>query len=281
MTGFRGGRVDPQVYRQHAKRLLDGGVDFVFAMGSTGLGPTLSFEERKVCVDALAEFGDRAICQVGSLNLDESVELAELAKARGFRYISVLPPYYFPRLRDETMVRYFAKVSSVHPTILYNFPLATGYDISPAIVREANEKGGDIVGVKDTVTDVSHMLNFKWELGSEFLVFCGPDPLVLPALNSGLDGAVAGSGNYIPNIFGALFREAATEKGLRLQKTMTQAAKVAQKFGQWSANHSLVRLVKGYDPGGPRPPIYPLSAEEERELGSEIRTVLPDGDSPG
>ena len=265
----------------HAKRLLDSGVDYLLAMGTTGLGPALSFDERRLCIESLADLGDRVICQVGSLNLDESLRLAELAKARGFRYICTLPPYYFPRLRDESMVKYFSKISSVHPTILYNFPLTTGYDVSPAVVKAANEQGGDVVGVKDTVNDVSHMLSFKWELGQDFLVFCGPDPLVLPALNSGLDGAVAGSGNYIPDILGALFKEAGTQKGLELQRRVTQAAKLAQKYGQWSANHSLVRLVKGYDAGDPRPPIFPLSPEEEKELGAEARKVLPDGDSPG
>lgn len=281
VTGFKEGRLDAGTYARHAERLLDAGVDYVFAMGSTGLGPSLSFEERKACVGALAKLEDRVIHQVGSLDLEESIELAGLAKRGGARYISALPPYYFPRLGEDSMVKYFTKISSIHPTILYNFPLATGYDISPAVVKAVNGKGGEIVGVKDTVTDVAHMLSFKWELGPDFMVFSGPDQVILPALNSGTDGAVAGSGNYIPETLGALFRESATEKGLSLQKTVAQAARLAQKHGQWSANYSLVRLVKGYDAGEPRPPIFPLSPEEEAELGSEIREVLPEGDSPG
>ncbi|MDG6956721.1 MAG: dihydrodipicolinate synthase family protein [Nitrososphaerota archaeon] len=280
VTGFKGGKIDPLLLEGHAKRLLDSGVDYLFAMGSTGLGPALSFDERRLCLETLAKFQDRLICQVGSLNLDESVRLAELAKARGAKYISALPPYYFPRVPEDQMVRYFTKISAVHPTLLYNFPLTTGYDVSPSVVKAVNAGGGDIVGVKDTVADVPHMMAFKRELGSDFLVFSGPDAVILPALGSGIDGAVAGSGNYIPRIFAALLQEYQTEKGERLQRSVTSVAKLAQKYGQWSANYSLVRLVKGYDPGDPRPPIFPLSPEDEAKMGSELKEILPGGDSP-
>ena len=279
VTSFRDGQIDAKLLESHAKHLLESGVDYLFVMGSTGLGPTLSLEERIVCINTLANYSEKAICQVGSLNLDDSLRIAEYAKEKRFKYLGALPPYYFPRLPENLLVKYFARISSIHPTILYNFPLTTGYDISPQTVKSVNEKGGKIVGVKDTVTDVSHMLSYKWELGKDFLVFCGPDLLILPALNSGLDGAVAGSGNYIPNIIGKLFQEAGTERGFQLQRLVASVSKLAQKYGQWSANYSLIRLLKNYDAGSPRAPLFPLSAEEEKSLGQEVAKLLPNGDS--
>jgi len=280
VTSFREGHIDTKLLEGHAKHLLDSGIDYLFLMGSTGLGPALSFDERRTCIDALAKYSERIICQVGSLNFDDSLRLAEYAKAKRFEYLGALPPYYFPRLPESLMVKYFSKLSSIHPTILYNFPLTTGYDISPQTIKLVNESGGKIVGIKDTVTDVSHMLLYKWELGKDFLVFCGPDSLILPALNSGLDGAVPGTGNYIPNVIGRLFQDANTEKGMQLQRLVTLVSKLAQKYGQWSANYSLIRLLKNYDAGSPRAPIFPLSAEEEKNLGLDVAKLLPNGDSP-
>ncbi len=279
VTSFKGSKIDAHLLEEHARHLLDHGIDYLFILGSTGLGTPLSFDEKKLCIEALTKYSDRIICQVGSLNLDDTLRLAEDAKAKGFKYLAALPPYYFPRLPESLMVKYFTKVSSIHPTILYNFPLTTGYDISPQTVKTVNANGGNIVGVKDTVTDVSHMSAFKWELGSEFLVFCGPDSAILAALNSGMDGAVPGTGNYIPNIIGRLFQESSTEKGMQLQRLVTLVSKLAQKYGQLSANYSLIRLLKNYDAGSPRAPIFPLLADEEKSLGMDVAKLLPNGDS--
>ncbi len=37
--------------------------------------------------------------------------------------------------------------------MVYYFPLTTNYDITPSLVKKINASGGNIVGIKDTVTD--------------------------------------------------------------------------------------------------------------------------------
>ena len=127
------------------------------------------------------------------------MKLAEHAKHLQLHAIASYPPYFFPRMQDDWVVKYFLTLSKNYPLIAYNYPLATGYEISPGIIKRVNQGGGNVIGVKDTLPELAHMLSFKYRLGNDFLVYSGPDTIITSAVRSGLDGSVAGSANYVPN----------------------------------------------------------------------------------
>ncbi len=279
VTPFENGRLSVNKMRRHSDYLLKKGIDLVFLNGSTGLGPSLNLNERLQILDAFQDIPDKVIVQVGGLNLEESITLAKEASKMNVHAIASLPPYYYPRLPENWLIRYFKAISDVYPTYLYNFPLTTGYDITASLVKKIIKAGANVIGIKDTVQDINHMLEIKWNAGSDFKVFCGPDTLILPALRSGLDGAVGGSGNYIPGILRTLVDHYNDETGIRAQKLVQQITNVVKNFGQWSANYSMVEILHSYSAGEPRPPIFPLGEEEKQSLSQEVKRVLPDGDT--
>ena len=148
----------------------------------------------------LQGFAPKLILQAGSLDLAESVKLAEHAKDLHLHAIAAYPPYFFPRMQDDWVMKYYVTLSKIYPLIAYNYPLATGYDITPGIIKRINQGGGNVIGVKDTLPELAHMLSFKYQLGNDFLVYSGPDTVVTSAVRSGLDGSVAGSANYVPEL---------------------------------------------------------------------------------
>jgi len=255
---------------------MEDGMDYVFLAGTTGLGPSLSSDEKVQMLDGLREFAPKLLLQVGSLDLEESVKLAERAKNSNIHAMVSYPPYFYPRMVDEWVVKYFVALSKVHPVIAYNYPLATGYDITPAILKKVRQAGGNVIGIKDTVPDLAHMLSFKYELGNDFIVYSGPDTVVTSAVRSGIDGCVAGSANYVPELLTkATDLQAKLSDAIAAQKTVTALAGLAKKYGQWAANYVLIKAIRGYDVGGPRPPIYPLEQAEEEKLSAEAREVYP------
>jgi 2-dehydro-3-deoxy-phosphogluconate/2-dehydro-3-deoxy-6-phosphogalactonate aldolase len=270
VTPFVGGRVSTQKLERHARVLLSNRVDVIWLCGSTGLGPSLSADERQAMVQALSFAADRLILQVGSLNLAESLELAALAKRLGVRFISAYPPFYYPRIPEAWVVRYYTQLSRVHPLIVYNYPAATGFDVTPSIIKQVIKAGGDVQGIKDTVNDISHMLTYKMELGEEFVVYSGAGTNMLAAVRMDLDGVLSGIVNYAPELVAKLVDNAASRLGFEAQLEANALSSLAKKYGQWSANYSLVRLIKGYDVGEPRPPVYPLTQREERQLAREL-----------
>ncbi len=279
VTPFENGRLSVEKLRLHSDYLLKKGVDFIFLNGSTGLGPSMNLEERLQVLHAFQDIPEKVIVQVGGLNLDESLTLAREASKFKVHAIASLPPYYYPRLPENWLIRYFKAISEVYPTYLYNFPLTTGYDINAAMVRKILSSGANVIGIKDTVPDINHMLEIKWNTGPEFKVFCGPDPLIMSALRSGLDGAVGGSGNYIPGILRTLVDHYNDEVGMKAQRLVQEVTNVVKKYGQWSANYSMVEILHSYSAGEPRPPIFPLGDEEKKSLSQEVKKVLPKGDS--
>jgi 2-dehydro-3-deoxy-phosphogluconate/2-dehydro-3-deoxy-6-phosphogalactonate aldolase len=251
---------------------MEDGVDYVFLAGTTGLGPSLSSDEKVLMLDGLREFSTKLLLQVGSLDLEESLKLAERAKDSNIHAMVSYPPYFYPRMSDEWVVKYFVALSKVHPVIAYNYPLATGYDITPAIVKKVLQNGGNIIGIKDTIPDLAHMLSFKYELGNDFIVYSGPDTVVTSAVRSGIDGCVAGSANYVPELLTkATDLQAKLSDAIAAQKTIAALAGLAKKYGQWAANYVLVKAIRSYDVGEPRPPIYRLGQIEQEKLTAEVR----------
>jgi 2-dehydro-3-deoxy-phosphogluconate/2-dehydro-3-deoxy-6-phosphogalactonate aldolase len=274
VTPFDGNKLNTVHLKHHVEELFADGIDYVLVCGTTGLGTSLSFQERVEALESLRDYAERIIFHVGTLNLYESIELAKKGKDLGVRFLASLPPYYFPRIRDEWVVRHLVEISNIHPTILYNFPLAAGYDATSAIAKQIVEKGGNLVGVKDTVTDIAHMLAYKFDLGKDFLVYTGPESVVLSAARSGLNGSVAGAGNYATELFVKLLREAESENALEMQRLLTELAGIPRKYGQWAANYALAKIIRGYEVGDPRPPFFPLSAEERSKMEKDVKTLL-------
>jgi len=278
VTAFEKGTVSTSKMRKHADYILKKGVDYIFLNGSTGLGPSISYNERISILHAFEDISDKIIVQVGSLNLDETLSLAQEAARMKVHAIASLSPYFYPRIPEEWLLRYFKTISEIYPTLIYNFPLTTGYDLTASFVEKALSAGSDIIGIKDTVQDITHMLQIKWATDEEFKVYCGPDPMAMSALRSGMDGVVGGSGNYVPVILRTLVNHFNDKIGEKAQKLVQSIASVARKYGQWSANYTLVEIIHSYSPGEPRPPIYPLDEVTKKSMSEDVNKVLPGGD---
>ncbi len=274
ITPFRDDNsIDLKKLRGHANFLLSNGVDSLLLAGTTGLGPSLSFKEKLEIMKEFSDIPEKVILQVTSLDLEESKMLAKKAKEFNIKSIAALPPYYYPRMPDEWYTKYYTEISSIYPTIAYNFPLTTGYNISPNIIKTVNKSKGNIIGIKETLPDINHMLNFKWEFSKSFRVYSGPDTLILPAIRSGLDGAVAGTGNYAPELVASIMNDD-FEQAFQSQKFLGKLAALSQKYGQWSANYNMVKHLLKYDVGKPRLPIYPLSEDQNSLLSRELEILI-------
>ncbi|KAA8923510.1 dihydrodipicolinate synthase family protein [Thermoplasma sp.] len=272
LTPFKGKEIDGDKFKDHCRRLLEDGIDMIFIAGTNGMGPTLSFQERKKLAEYCSDIPDRVIFQVGSLNLEESIELAKIARAMGFYAAAAIPPYYFGGIPEEWIVRYYTEISGIMDTFIYNYPKFTGYDVNADIAKKIRKRGGNIVGVKDTVNDIDHMLRYKYVL-DDFLVFSGPSNYVLYAALNGLDGAVAAAGNYATEMFVQILDDTA-RYGRTNQIIIDEIIDAASRYGQWASNYSLVRILRGYDAGDPRPPFYALDLESEEKLRTEINAIL-------
>ncbi|BBD73167.1 2-dehydro-3-deoxy-phosphogluconate aldolase [Sulfodiicoccus acidiphilus] len=265
------GKVDLEKLKEHVTHLVRKGVDVIFLNGTTGMGPALSPEEKLAVLKSVYDVTNRVIFQVGGLNLYDVVKLARESKDFDIVGVASYPPYYFPRMREDWVLRYFRDLcaASPHPVYLYNYPLATGFDVSPALAKEI----GCLKGVKDTTQDLAHPLSLKRVL-PDLKVYTGADTLVLPSMASGLDGVVSALGNYAPELLlrvRNLVNDGKLREAVEVQQVIAELIDLSRKYGSLAANYVLVRELQGHDVGVPRPPVYPVV--DEARLRSELEPL--------
>jgi dihydrodipicolinate synthase/N-acetylneuraminate lyase len=79
--------------------MLAGGVHGIFALGTTGEAPSLSYRLRREMVERCCKLvGGKVPVLVGITDTSfvESVELAKVAAAHGAKAVVLSAPYYFP-----------------------------------------------------------------------------------------------------------------------------------------------------------------------------------------
>ncbi|UWZ94240.1 dihydrodipicolinate synthase family protein [[Pasteurella] aerogenes] len=142
---------------------------------------------------------------VGDTSLDNVIELATYAENTKADTLNIISLYYFG-LNKESTVSYFGEISK-HiklPIMLYNFPDRTGNDLSPDLVFELVSKYPNIIGIKDTVDNISHTRQLCQKIKPnypQFSILSGFDKYYVVNRISGSDGALYGLTNIIPEDF--------------------------------------------------------------------------------
>jgi len=202
------GHLDLEENEKILNRLVDSKVSGVLVQGSIGEFFTLSMDEKK----RFASFAIRVINHripifigTGGTCVDEVIELTRHVEKEGADGAVVIAPYYF-KLDDESLYRYYGEVAgSVNmPIILYNFPDRTAVNMEPALIFRLAKDFPNIVGIKDTVDNISHTRKIIQVVKSElkdFSVYSGYDEYLLPNLMAGGDGVIGGLSNIAPEIF--------------------------------------------------------------------------------
>ena len=97
---------------------------------------------------------------VGTTGTREAVELARHAESIGAGDVLSVSPFYW-KVGKEALFRHFTNVAEAVeiPTLVYNFPMLTGIDLSPALVGRFAAEHSNIIGIKDTVHRVLQLLH--------------------------------------------------------------------------------------------------------------------------
>ncbi|HKT22930.1 MAG TPA: dihydrodipicolinate synthase family protein [Nitrososphaerales archaeon] len=273
------GRVDADRLANLVRFQVSKGVDGIYPCGSTGLGPMLKVEERKLVAETVVRTaGSRVpvVVQVGSADTASTVELAEHAEDAGAYAVASLTPYYY-KPGDRATMKHFEAVSKAVeiPVLAYNIPHFTGNNLTPNLVAELSRAG--IAGLKDSSRDFLQLLDVLSAVPDEFVVMNGIEEYGLFAIMSGADGLVSGGASALPELFSRMVGAQAKgdrEAALASQRTVQQVKELV-KVGPISAYYEILR-ARGLDCGAPRPPLLPMekSASEAALAGLRRLGVL-------
>ncbi|MDR1071119.1 MAG: 4-hydroxy-tetrahydrodipicolinate synthase [Rickettsiales bacterium] len=196
------------------EKLLDiqylNGIRGIVVLGTTGETPTLKEEEQKKLVKiAMKRFGcfkdAHVIVNTGTYDTDTSVERTKkLARDMGADAALVVTPYYNKPNRNG-LLKHFAKVSAVMPTIIYDIGKRTCRDIKIDEFKEL-AKMKNVIGVKAASGDIDQIATLinkvaklSYSLRDKPLnIWSGDDNLTVPVRKAGGDGVISVISNLVP-----------------------------------------------------------------------------------
>lgn len=241
VTAFdKDGNLDLQANKNIWDFVIDGGVDGIILMGSTGEFFAMPMEQKKeLIVTAVEHIKKRVplIVGTGSTQMSETIELSNFAAEHGADSVIIVPPYYFS-LPDQCVLNYFDTVAKAVKTdiYLYNYPERVGYDLKPDIILKLCKENKNIIGCKDTVTNMAHTREIIKTVLPEipyFEVLSGYDDYFAHNVLSGGSGAIGGLSNVAPEVSSGwvkAFRDNNPEGMAFYQKQMDQLASLFE-FG--------------------------------------------------
>lgn len=208
------GLVDRESLQRVTSHLLDGGVDGLFILGSSGEVPYLTQEERDLVATTVIEASDGRVPVLAGANEQTTARVvaeAERLADLGVDALVVTSPFYALSNQAEVGQHFRTVRERVDlPLFAYDVPVRTHVKLGVDVVRELAEDGV-LAGVKDSSgDDVSfRLLVLATEHLPGFRVFTGHEIVVDGALLGGAHGAVPGLANVDPAGYSRLYAAAA------------------------------------------------------------------------
>jgi 4-hydroxy-tetrahydrodipicolinate synthase len=218
-------RVDYVKLKELIELQIQGGMDGIVPVGTTGESPTLDNEEHKKVIETAVETCRgriKVIAGTGANSTSEALELTGFALRVGADGTLQVSPYY-NKPNQEGLYRHFSTIADLGlPVILYNIPGRCGVEIAlDTVARLAQHP--NIKAVKEaagSVPRVSQILAL-----CDLCVLCGDDPLTLPMMAVGAKGVISVAGNLAPKPVADLVHAALAgrwEEAQRLHQTYFQ-----------------------------------------------------------
>ena len=190
--------------------IIDGGVEYLITLGTTGETPVLSKREK---TDIIQFTYDRArnrvpvIVGIGGNNTAELISDLENFPLEEAVAVLSASPYYNKPSQEGIFQHYKALAeASPKPILLYNVPGRTGRNVSAQTTLRLAREVDNIAGIKEASGDMAQCMLILRDKPEDFVVVSGDDALALPQIACGMDGVISVAANCFPREFSEMVR---------------------------------------------------------------------------
>lgn len=196
------GQVDYDALGKLINYLVDGGIEYIVSLGTTGESATLSSEEREKVWDFTAKAVNGRLGLVAGIGGNNTLEVVGQIKqfdTTGYDAILSASPQYNKPTQEGIYQHYkaIAENSSL-PVILYNVPSRTGSNINADTVVRLAHDFKNIIGIKEASGNFDQINQIMRDKPETFLMISGDDPVTLPMIALGAVGVISVVGNALP-----------------------------------------------------------------------------------
>ncbi|RYE24766.1 MAG: 4-hydroxy-tetrahydrodipicolinate synthase [Sphingobacteriales bacterium] len=206
------GSVDFNALAKLVDHVIDNGVNYLVALGTTAETPTLTAEEKLQVLDFVVKHCNGRVdivCGIGGNNTAEIIHQLQtypLDKIAGI--LSVAP--YYNKPTQEGVYQHFKAIAeaTTKPIILYNVPGRTVTNILPATALKLANEFKHIVAIKEASGNLAQCMELVQDKPAHFAILSGDDNLVLPQVAIGMEGVISVAANCYTKDFTTMVNSA-------------------------------------------------------------------------
>ena len=205
--------VDYPALERIINHCIDGGVDYLVSLGTTGEAITLSRQEcLKVFAFTKKINNGRVPLMAGLFGHNDTAALQQRILDFDFSgfdgMLSSSPAYNKPT--QEGIYRHYMKLAEIAPIpiVIYNVPGRTSSRVEPETILRLAHASDKFVAVKDATGDLIAAAKIIKDKPNHFQVLSGDDPTCLPMISIGGTGVISVIGNLLPGPYSQMIRAA-------------------------------------------------------------------------
>jgi 4-hydroxy-2-oxoglutarate aldolase len=269
----------------NVKRWMGTSLAGLVVLGSNGEAAQLDDTEADRIVDLVREHmpSDRPlIAGTGRESTRATIAATRRAAAAGVDAVLVRTPSFFKsQMTTDVFVRHYTDVAEASPVpvLLYNVTMFTGVNLqADAVERLAVHS--NIVGIKESGSDIAQIAEFVSRTSDDFTVLAGSATTFVHALCAGCDGAILALAALVPDAcleLLTLIRHGRLDEARTLQRRLLPIAKsVGGTYGVPGLKAAL-HLLR-FAGGRPRPPLRSVTPSIVDVIRGQLDAlgVLPD-----
>ena len=271
--------VDFQALERIVNHVINGGADFLVALGTTSEAPTLTPEEKPLVVATILKANAGRLPVLLGLGGNNTQAVIEQIKTQDFNGIdgilSVVPFYNKPNQRG--MKAHFEAIADASPVpvILYNVPGRVGVNLQAATCV-ALAKHPNIIAVKEASGNLTQIMEILRDKPADFDLLSGDDGITQPLMALGAQGVISVAANAYIKPFSKMMnamKEGHTAEALKLHYAMLRMNQLIFADGNPAGIKCLMSLM-GLCKNVLRLPLVPVSDNVKQDIENEYNNKI-------
>ncbi len=256
---------------------INGGVDYLVVMGTTGESVTINEKEKKQTLKAVSGYKKDKPVVLGMGGNDTGKIIEQLGDSDPDQYDAILSvcPYY-NKPSQGGLINHFTMIAdkSPKPVILYNVPGRTSVNLTAKSTIELS-RHPNIIGIKEASGDFNQCISIAKNTSKDFLLISGDDLLALPLIAIGAVGLISVIANALPSEMSQIVRNGLDGKFDEARKQLHKVSLMMDLMFKEGNPVGVKALLSHLQlcSAAVRPPLIHVSKELLEDIKTEYKKI--------
>lgn len=204
------GAIDWDSFKRCLDFWINGRVEYLVVMGTTGESATIHWEEKQAVFSFVQQYTAGRIPLVAGIGGNDTSEVVHAIThydLTGYTAILSVSPYY-NKPNQEGLFQHYKQIDqhTPLPVIMYNVPGRTGQPVQAATQLRIARECPSIFATKEASGNMDLIMQILRDKPKDFMVISGDDPITLPLIAAGAVGVISVVANAFPKEFSDMIR---------------------------------------------------------------------------